>query len=317
MLHQLIRHFMPLTRYPYTGERVPCPVCACDRATQIARIDRRFKLLPTVACDHCGLLYTNPMPSDAELSDYYTRLYRLDYQGAASAPKQRHLGKRAREAAMRSSRVGSLLAPGSRTLDFGCGTGEFLSSLRALGHDAHGFEPGQAYGTYARQLHGERVAVQGWEQVRYEDQFDLVSCFHVLEHLRNPIAALRQMAAWTRPGGLVYVEVPNLGNADRNKGFGGFHFAHVVGFNHHNLVLAGALAGLRPRSIVAPTRIIFEHGLGVDVMREADRGRSLALELYASGRATTSYLRYQMSKASGRDRMLRHAAPRPADSVPV
>ena len=299
MLRQLIRHFMPLTRYPYAGEMVPCPVCACDRVTQVAGIDRRFKLLRTVACDSCGLLYTNPMPSDAELTDYYTRLYRLDYQGAASAPKDRHLAKRAREAAKRLARVGALIAPQSRTLDFGCGTGEFVTGLRSMGHDAHGFEPGHAYGSYARSIHGNRILVKGWQEVRYESQFDLVSCFHVLEHLRNPVAALRQMAAWAKPDGLVYIEVPDLGMVRRNKGFGGFHFAHVIGFNQHNLVLAAAQAGLRPRSIVAPTGIIFERGVSVDGAREAEKGRMLSLDLYASGRAMRNYVRYQLDKARG------------------
>lgn len=300
MLQRLIHYFAPFTRYPYVGERVPCPVCSCDRATRVASLDRRFKLLPTVACDRCGLLYTNPMPSEAELSDYYTRLYRLDYQGASTAPKQRHLDKRVREATGRLAHLAPLLKPGSRTLDFGCGTGEFVTGLRSLGHDAHGFEPGQTYGNYARSIHGDRISVKGWQEVGYEAPFDLVSCFHVLEHLRNPIAALRQMAAWTKPDGLVYVEVPDLGVVAGNKGFGGFHFAHVIGFNHHNLVLAGARAGLRPRSIVAPTGIIFEHGGPVDETLEAERGRQLSADLYASGRAVRNYVRYQAGKASGR-----------------
>jgi 2-polyprenyl-3-methyl-5-hydroxy-6-metoxy-1,4-benzoquinol methylase len=317
MLHQLIRHLMPFTPYPYAGEKVACPVCSCDRATQIARIDRRFKLLPTVACDGCGLLYTNPMPSDAELSDYYTRLYRLDYQGATSAPKQLHLQKRGKEAATRVARLGSLLHPSSRTLDFGCGTGEFVTSLLALGHDAHGFEPGQTYGGYARSIHGERITVQSWQEVRYGSRFDLVSCFHVLEHLRNPVDALRQMAEWAKPDGLVYVEVPNLGLAHLNKGFGAFHFAHVVGFNHHNLILAGARVGLRPRQVIGPTKIIFEHGLAVDQTAQAEHGRRLAADLYASGRATKSYVRYQFAKVLGRTRRVPQRALRSSDGLPV
>jgi len=36
----------------------------------------------------------------------------------------------------------------------------------------------------------------------------------------------------------------------------------VIGFNHHNLLLAGALVGLQPKLVVSPTGIIFEHGDG-------------------------------------------------------
>jgi SAM-dependent methyltransferase len=302
MMLELVKYFMPFTRYPYKGEIVGCPVCSCDRGTRIANLDRRLKRLPTFACDNCGLLYTNPMPTDEELDEYYMRLYRLDYQGASKAPKNKHLRKRTKEAASRVVHLVPLLKPASRTLDFGCGTGELVTSLLSLGHDAHGFEPGQTYGNYARSIHGQRITVQGWQHVSYNGQFDLVSCFHVLEHLRNPIAALKQMAEWTRPHGLVYIEVPDMCVANPNKGFGGFHFAHLLGFNHYNLLLAGSIAGLQPKVVVAPTGIIFEHGAGGDRAKEAERGRKLTASLYGERRATHNYFRYQLWKVFGRRR---------------
>ena len=43
--------------------------------------------------------------------------------------------------------------------------------------------------------------------------FDLVTAFHVLEHVPDPVAMLRRMLAWLAPGGLAVVEVPNAGGA--------------------------------------------------------------------------------------------------------
>lgn len=300
MILERLKHLTPFSKYPYEGEVVGCPVCSSNSGTQVAKIDRRLKRLSTFACDHCGLLYTNPMPTDAELQDYYTRLYRLDYQGASDAPKDRHLGKRKKEAESRKSQLAPLLKPGSKTLDFGCGSGELLTALLPLGHDAHGFEPGQTYGEYAKSIHGDRVKVQGWQEVSYEDGFDLVTCFHVLEHLRNPIAALKQMAEWTRPNGLVYVEVPDMGSTNPKKGFGALHFAHLTGFNYHNLLLAGSLAGLQLKVKVSPTGLIFEHGESSDVAKEAEQGRELAFSLYGGGNAVRNYFRYQLGKVIGK-----------------
>lgn len=293
----ILHHFVPFTAYPYRGESVGCPVCSCDRGTQVAGLDRRFKRLPTYACEDCGLLFTNPMPTEEELGHYYSRLYRFDYQIASDAPKQRHLRKRTNEAEARVVQVSDLLPPQARTLDFGCGSGEFVTSLLALGHDAYGFEPGLAYGNYARSIHGNRVEVKGWQDVSYRKPFDLVSCFHVLEHLSDPIGALKQMAEWTAPDGLLYVEVPDMAFLSAKKGFAGFHFAHLIGFNHHNLLLAGSIAGLEPKVVVSPTGIIFGHGTSVERANQAERGRSLTSSVNGRNQLVHNYFRHQLGKA--------------------
>ncbi len=296
---KLLKYFLPFTRYPYAGDTIGCPVCSCDSSLKVAGMDRRLKLLPTFACDHCGLLYTNPMPTENELYEYYTRLYRLDYQGAANQPTAKHVRKRTLEAQSRFKHLVDRLKRPSRTLDFGCGTGEFVTCLRSEGHDAHGFEPGQNYGSYAQTLHGDRIKIQAWQHVSYDEPFDLVSCFHVLEHLRDPVAALKKIAEWTRPDGLVYIEVPDMGTQNRNKGFGAMHFAHVIGFNHHNLLVAASLAGLTPALVVSSTGIIFSRdslSSQQTIELEAMKGKQLTLSLYANGRSVSRYLRYQAER---------------------
>ena len=291
-----LTYYMPFTSYPYRGGCIECPVCNSKSGNQVAALDRRFKLLPTFACGNCGLLFTNPMPTDHELAEYYSNFYRLDYQGAVDTPSEKHLKKRRVEATGRIACIESLLKPNSRTLDVGCGSGEFVTGLLEMGHDAFGLEPGSTYGNFARSLHGDRIQVRGWQEATYSDRFDLVSCFHVLEHLRDPLAALRKFAEWTAPDGLVYIEVPNMGEKSPNKGLGAFHFAHVIGFNHHNLILAGLLTGLQPKLIVSPTGIIFEHGKNVDGAREAERGKQLSEALYSNNRPLRNYVCYQLGK---------------------
>lgn len=307
MSYNILQFFLPFTGYPYKGEAVPCPACGDSHSKPLVSLDRRLKRLPTSMCGHCGLLYTNPMPTDAELATYYQDYYRFDYQAATTEPKERHLRKRRAEAARRAAQLEGLLKPGARTLDFGCGSGEFVGAMLEKGHEAHGFEPGDTYGSYARSLYGERITVSGWQDVTFDTPFDLVTCFHVVEHLRDPVAALRQMAEWTVPGGLVYVEVPDLGSNDPNKGFGALHFAHLTGFNQHNLVVAAARAGLKPERILEPTGIIFRRA-EVDagtVENEARQGRELSERLYGGGRIVSSYLRYQAGKLTGSRRSRR------------
>ncbi len=148
--------------------------------------------------------------------------------------------------------------------------------------------PAHSLATASRYRAGVPAACSG--------KFDLVACFHVLEHLRHPLAAVRKMAEWTAPDGLVYIEVPDLGATNPNKGFGAFHFAHLTGFNHHNLLLGAAIAGLRPKAAVSPTGVIFEHGAARDHAGLAESGRKLTESLYGQNRAVRNFFRYQLEK---------------------
>ncbi|MDF1608323.1 class I SAM-dependent methyltransferase [Hoeflea sp. YIM 152468] len=304
MSYNIVQFFLPFTRYPYSGESVVCPACGHDDSQPLVSLDRRLKRLPTVMCGHCGLLYTNPMPTDAELTSYYRDYYRFDYQAATSKPKERHISKRRVEASRRVAQLEGLLPEGARTLDFGCGSGEFVGAMLDAGFDAHGFEPGDTYATYARTLYGDRISVSGWQDFKVETPFDLVTSFHVVEHLRDPVAAIRQMTQWIAPGGLIYIEIPDLGIVHPNKGFGTLHFAHLTGFNQHNLVVAAARAGLTPERTVSPTGVIFrrEQMPAEAIEAEALRGRALAQRLYGGGRMVSNYLRYQLGKLTGANR---------------
>ncbi len=292
---QIVKFLTPFTQYPYAGEDIPCPVCDHREKAPIASLDRRMKRLPTVACDACGLLFTCPMPSDTELSQYYSSYYRFDYQLATTEPKERHLRKRDAEAERRRTQIIDLLGPNSRTLDFGCGSGEFVHAMHESGHDAHGFEPGETYGRYAQTLLAKRIKIAGWQEVEYEEPFDLVTSFHVVEHLRDPLTALRQIASWLKPNGIAYIEVPNMGRSP-SKGIGGLHFAHVLGFNHYNLLLAAHRVGLKPIRHFKPTSIVFSRGISENPVELATQGRRLSFELFATGSAYRNYFRYQASK---------------------
>jgi SAM-dependent methyltransferase len=304
MSYNIVQFFLPFTGYPYRGEAVACPACGDDNSQPLVSLDRRLKRLPTAMCGHCGLLYTNPMPTDAELATYYQDYYRFDYQAATTEPKERHISKRRTEASRRVAQLDGLLAAGARTLDFGCGSGDFVGAMIEGGYDAHGFEPGETYGNYARTLYGERITVSGWQEFKVDTPFDLVTSFHVVEHLRNPVAAMQQMAQWTGPGGLVYIEIPDLGVIHPNKGFGALHFAHLTGFNQHNLVVAAARAGLTPERVVSPTGVVFrnEQMPAEAIEAEARRGRELSKKLYGDGRIVSNYLRYQVGKITGSSR---------------
>lgn len=286
-LSQLTGYLLPFSAYPYRGQEVPCPVCGSVNQTEVSAVDRRWKRLRTVGCGECGLLFTNPMPTEAELDDYYASLYRLDYQGAVVRPSARHIRKRSAQAARRVSVITTLLSPNAATLDFGTGSGEFILAMLEEGYDAHGFEPGGTYSSFARQRLGDRIRAGRWQDMDYGPRFDLITSFHVFEHLSDPVSAFRAAVCWLKPGGLIYIEVPDAVSGFKQSGFMSLHFAHVVGFNAHNLMLAAAKAGLEPVHHASATEIVFRRAeRPLELYPIADAGAKLTRDML--GRSANS-----------------------------
>lgn len=254
----LLNH-LPFASYPYRGEARPCNLCGHGEATLVCRYDRRMKRLTTVRCDGCGLLRTDPMPTEAELGAYYASAYRGDYQLARRTPPRLHLKRSRRESEARMALLAPLLRPASHILDFGSGSGEFLDLATKAGHSATGIEPGRDFARYAREAYGADVHIGPWTGIDLpEGGFDLITARHVLEHLRDPVDALRRMADWLAPDGVIHVEVPNA-EAIRKDALQQFHFAHIHHFSPTTLAHAGAKAGLEadPRFPGEGTTMVF------------------------------------------------------------
>jgi SAM-dependent methyltransferase len=105
-----------------------------------------------------------------------------------------------------------LPAPG-RHVDAGCGHGSVVYDLLARGWDAHGFdisdwmiEQVRADDTAA----SDRFAVGSLGDVPFEGDFDLITCFEVLEHVPDPVGDLRALGSRLTPGGRLIATTPNL-----------------------------------------------------------------------------------------------------------
>lgn len=240
-LSRLVSGFLPLTPYPYEGRRDACALCGGTDTLPVSDWDRRLKKLTTVVCAGCGLVRTDPMPTEAELAEYYRHHYRADYQLVGTKPPRRHLVRTQEEARRRAELLAPALPAGARVLDYGSGSGEFLEEGARRGWAMEGVEPGEAYAAHARTL-GVTV------HPRLPDgagPFDAITSHHVFEHLRDPLGTLRELVAALKPGGVVYLAVPDMGPAPK-PAHERLHFAHVHGFVPGTLDLLAAKAGLVP-----------------------------------------------------------------------
>lgn len=242
----MLKNYLPFLPYPVEGTNEPCNLCGGKETLEICNLDRRLKPLRTVVCADCGLMRTQPMPTDEELAAYYAGAYRRDYQLASSTPPKAHIVSSMRTAHARMKDLSQWIKPGCRVLDFGCGSGEFAYLAKEAGCEVYAFDPGGDYLDFARITYSIDAQAMRWQDAEFPfGFFDVVSSYHVVEHLRKPVDAMKKMADWLSSDGVIHIEVPDM-RANHKPAFDRFHFAHVHGFTPASLEAAGRVAGLVP-----------------------------------------------------------------------
>lgn len=114
--------------------------------------------------------------------------------------------------------VASVLIPfGSSVLDVGCAYGEFARHLFSYGCSVTGIEKEPGWAAEAdhwctRTIVGD-VELLDLETELAGETFDVITCLDVLEHLKDPAAALVRLSRLLRPGGRLVFSIPNVSHA--------------------------------------------------------------------------------------------------------
>ena len=159
-------------------------------------------------CGACGLVFANPMPLPDDVGRHY-EIPPEEYWGESELSRSEGYFATQLDQFLRLyERPGPLVA-----LDVGAGLGKAMMSLEAAGFDTFGLEPSTTFRERAISrtgINAERLQSTSIEDASYpEGQFDLVTFGAVLEHLPDPAAAIVRALTWTRPGGLIHIEVPS------------------------------------------------------------------------------------------------------------
>jgi SAM-dependent methyltransferase len=175
---------------------------------RVSDLPGRFDI---VRCRTCGLMRTNPRPTPETIGFYYPADYgphMATRDAEISGSPLRRLASRIID--FRAETVPEL--PPGRFLEIGCATGNFLARMAAKGWQVRGVEfvDGAAEKARAR---GFEVSVG-----RIEDQdlgsgtFDLIAAWMVVEHLHEPVEALRKLRSAAAPDGWLAISVPDAGS---------------------------------------------------------------------------------------------------------
>lgn len=229
-----------------------CINCQSSNALVAGQKDGKSnKPLLTVACAQCGLVRVDPMPNHEFLRAYYQTEYRSDYKKIIT-PKFKHVWRAAHLAKERMNYFRPWLFGAKTSLDIGSGGGEFVGVSKAQGIQAKGIEPNEGYARFSQQEYGLEIlnlSIEGFLE-KSNETFDFISCFHVLEHLPDPVDSLRKMAHRLEPEGHLLLEVPNILYRYAAPG-NTFFQAHIYHFSPTTLKAVIHKAGLKCLQIQA------------------------------------------------------------------
>lgn len=184
-----------------------CPLCNSNIKLFRAPRDSGGKTWHIYRCVSCEVAFLNPMLEGAELDSYYDSDYygpehqRLHGAGESLIP----LFRRAR-----AKRIKKLIPPHGAVLDVGCGRGIMLAILQREGFKCVGVERSETSARSAK-LAGVEVFAGDLQDVPFErESFDMITYWQVLEHIENPLQALKRSFELLKPQGKLLLQVPNV-----------------------------------------------------------------------------------------------------------
>lgn len=207
---------MPLIHYH------KCPICSSLNIVEVfwvkdfAVSGEKFQIWE---CCNCGLRFTQDVPDELSILPYYLS----DSYISHSETKQGLINKLyhpARILMLHQKLKKITLTTGLKSgkiLDIGSGTGTFLHFLREKGWEVTGIEPDPGARKLARDLY--HLELLNFDNIfKMPDQnFQLITLWHVLEHVHSLHALVSQIKRLLLPEGFLFIAVPNYHSKDATK----------------------------------------------------------------------------------------------------
>ncbi len=212
-----------------------CPVCLSAEVGLFPLLkaeENYFGGYRLYECGGCGVVFTHPLPSEAETLGFYGGdYYSFTSLSLESLPWWRHVARALVLSLFFLRRTGSgktvlvekllfglmrnvpqmvpLFFPGRHILDLGCGAGDQMALWQEVGLDARGVDISPVAALRGSRRGLKIFSGEIWDAGFEGGSFDIVYANHVLEHTRDPHATLKEIERILRPHGVLIIGVPN------------------------------------------------------------------------------------------------------------
>jgi 2-polyprenyl-3-methyl-5-hydroxy-6-metoxy-1,4-benzoquinol methylase len=208
-------------------EKLNCPVCDCENHSDYLSTFNRFdndrnENFTIKQCVNCGFVFLNPRPNAEHIGEYY----QVDgYDPFLSTGKKISLRDkfyvmlRNINLSGKYKKISALKEKGGKILDIGCATGEFLESFARRNWHCTGVEVDDSARNLAKNKNIKVYA--SVHDIPADKKFDIITLWHVLEHLHDLNESLKKIESLLHPNGYLVIAVPNINSYD----------AHIYGKN--------------------------------------------------------------------------------------
>jgi SAM-dependent methyltransferase len=187
-----------------------CYLCGGTEFTLISERLRYEQPRAVHRCNRCGLVFLHPVMTPEEERAFYEKEYGEIFSREKGTTPEQLFQARSGDAGMYRDWVTPYLGREDDCLEIGCASGYFLAAIRDRVRSVHGMESHLLLNEYCRKIGIPMVpdlASCG------DGRFSKVFMFFLLEHLGDPAPFLREVHRVLRPGGRLFIVVPNVEDA--------------------------------------------------------------------------------------------------------
>lgn len=192
----------------------PLQVCRLCGSQDVRPFDRDYRGNRIDRCPHCGVKFLNPQYSDAHLERFYAGY--INFHPTPNS-KQKITNHKLPEVRLEGKRrslelVGRFVERGP-LLSIGSGDGLEIKVAKELGWEVEGYDVSSEVTAKVAREFG--IPVHSGDFLALDlpaDRYAAVFMDQVLEHLKDPSAYLRRVHRLLRPGGVLFIGVPNIGS---------------------------------------------------------------------------------------------------------
>ncbi|MFA5574746.1 MAG: class I SAM-dependent methyltransferase [Brumimicrobium sp.] len=194
-----------------------CPVCQNTafkkflKARDYTVSKEKFDI---VECINCGFHFTNPIPDKEKIGNYYKSEKYISHSSSKKGLIN-YLYNVVRNKTLKNKvKWIKHEVAGRNLLDIGSGTGHFLKETKENGFNSLGIEPSQDAREFAHSENGVRSVPQEELYKIEKNSFDVITMWHVLEHIYDLQKDLRIVNKILHPSGKLFIAVPNMNSFD-------------------------------------------------------------------------------------------------------
>jgi len=182
-----------------------CLLCGEQKAIRFLYYKNSYSI---VKCESCSLVYTNEIPSQSELNNIYSK----EFFNVGSKFEERSSSAGHINAAKRVQQLLKLTnIKQKKWLDVGCATGDYMIAAKPFVDEIHGIEISKYAASLAKMRGLHNITVGDFLLLEMKpEEFDLVSMWDIIEHVRDPVAALKQAMYVLRHGGYLAVTTGDI-----------------------------------------------------------------------------------------------------------